>query len=138
INEYYALTNEKARHDNYLSGGILRSSTLAPLPYVIGNGINYYTQQNDAKKAELLPKLLEQVNSSYEKMHMPLEKDVLAALLNLYVAKGGKDLISPPIAEIANKNNGDFTPYLNKAFETSVFASKDKLIAFINNPDANV
>src|SRR5690606_4488771 len=37
INDYYALTNEKARHDNYLSGGILRSSTLAPLPYVIGN-----------------------------------------------------------------------------------------------------
>jgi len=138
INEYYALTNEKARHDNYLSGGILRSSTLAPLPYVIGNGINYYTQQNDAKKAELLPKLLEQVNSSYEKMHMPLEKDLLVALLNLYVAKGGKDLISPSIAEIANQSNGDFTTYLNKAFETSVFASKDKLIAFINNPDANV
>ena len=138
INEYYALTNENARHDNYLSGGILRSSSLAPIPYVIGNGINYYTQQNDAKKAELLPQLLEQVNSSYEKLHMPLEKDLLVALLNLYVAKGGKDLIAPSIAEIASKNNGDFTSYLNKAFETSIFADKEKLVAFINNPDAAV
>src|SRR5690606_25251237 len=91
-----------------------------------------------AKKAELLPQLLEQVNSSYEKLHMPLEKDLLVALLNLYVAKGGKDLIDPSIAEIASKNNGDFTSYLNKAFETSIFADKEKLVAFINNPDAAV
>src|SRR5690606_8469330 len=66
INEYYALTNEKARHDNYLSGGILRSSSLAPLPYVIGNGIAFYSQQNEAKQAELLPRLLEQINTSYD------------------------------------------------------------------------
>src|SRR5690606_30680099 len=44
----------------------------------------------------------------------------------------------PSIAEIASKNNGDFTSYLNKAFETSIFADKEKLVAFINNPDAAV
>src|SRR5690606_23245366 len=35
INAYYAATNEKARHDNYLIG-MLRSSTFAPLPYSLG------------------------------------------------------------------------------------------------------
>lgn len=136
INDYYAYTNEMARHDNYISGGILRSSSLAPLPYVIGNGITFYIQQNDAKKAEVLPKLLEQVNNSYEKLHMPLEKDLLIALLNLYVEKGGDELIAPEIAAIAKENNGDFTAYVNKAFETSIFADKAKLLAFIENPDA--
>lgn len=136
INDYYSYTNEMSRHDNYISGGILRSSSLAPLPYVIGNGISFYIQQNDAKKAELLPKLLEQVNNSYEKLYMPLEKDLLTALLNLYVQKGGDELIAPGIAEIAKENNGNFGPYLNSAFETSIFADKAKLLAFINNPDA--
>src|SRR5690606_36346512 len=133
INEYYAATNEKARHDNYITGGILRSSTLAPLPYVIGNGINFYIQQNDAKKAEMLPALMEKVNASYESMHMPLEKDLLIELLNLYIEKGGKEQVSQNIASLAN--NGDFTAFVNKAFESSIFASKDKLVAFINNPD---
>src|SRR5690606_37604668 len=136
INDYYAYTNEMARHDNYISGGILRSSSLAPLPYVIGNGISFYIQQNDAKKAELLPKLLEQVNNSYEKLHMPLEKDLLIELLNLYAEKGGEDLIAPGIAKIAKENNGDFTSYVNSAFEKSIFADQAKLLAFINNPDA--
>lgn len=136
INDYYAYTNEMARHDNYISGGILRSSSLAPLPYVIGNGLTFYIQQNDAKKAEVLPKLLEQVNNSYEKLHMPLEKDLLVELLNLYVEKGGDSLIAPDIAAIAKENNGDFTSYVNKAFETSIFADKAKLLAFIENPDA--
>lgn len=138
INEYYALTNEEARHDNYISGGILRSSSLAPLPYTLGNAINFYLQQNDAKKAELLPQLINQANSSYENLSMPVEKELLIALLNLYVEKGGKDLIAPYVAEIAKENNGDVTPYINKAFETSIFANQEKLIAFINNPNLEV
>src|SRR5690606_35126961 len=138
INEYYALTNEKARHDNYLSGGILRSSSLTPLPYVIGNGIIYYAQQNEAKRAELLPRLMEQVNSSYETMHMPLEKDLMIALFNLYAGKGGSEYVAPYTAQLASQNQGDFTSTINKAFETSVFASKEKLVNFINNPDTNV
>src|SRR5690606_9806395 len=138
INDYYTYTNEQARHDNYLSGGILRSSSVAPLPYIIGNGIIYYTQQNEAKKAELLPKLKNQVNSSYENLYMPLEKDVLIALLNLYAKKGGKNLIAPYIAELAKANNGDFSKDIDKAFQTSIFSSKEKLTNFINNPNPEI
>lgn len=136
INEYYASTNEKARHDNYLSAGVLRSSSLAPLPYVIGNGIAYYIEQNEAKRAEVLPKLMEQINASYDNMHMPLEKEMLIELLNLYAAKAGNNQVSPSIAALSN--NGDFTQFVNKAFESSIFVSKDKLVNFVNNPDAAI
>src|SRR5690606_18050110 len=47
IYSYYAETDEKARHDNYLSGGLLRSSALSPIPSIIGTGLVYYLQQND-------------------------------------------------------------------------------------------
>jgi len=136
INAYYASTNEKARHDNYLSAGVLRSSSLAPLPYVIGNGLAYYIEQNEAKRAEVLPKLMDQINASYESMHMPLEKEMLIELLNLYLAKGGENQVSPGIAALAS--NGDFTQFVDQAFETSVFSSREKLVSFVNNPDAAV
>lgn len=136
INEYYASTNEKARHDNYLSAGVLRSSSLAPLPYVIGNGIGYYIEQNEAKRAEVLPKLMEQINASYDNMHMPLEKEMLIELLNLYAVKAGNNQVSPSIAALSN--NGDFTQFVNKAFESSIFVSKDKLVNFVNSPDAAI
>src|SRR5690606_41128754 len=38
INAYYAATNEKARHDNYLMT-ILRTSNLAAIPYSFGNAL---------------------------------------------------------------------------------------------------
>jgi hypothetical protein len=136
INNYYASTNEKARHDNYLSAGVLRSSSLAPLPYVIGNGLAFYLEQNEAKRAEVLPKLMDQINASYENMHMPLEKEMLIELLNLYLSKGGQNQVSPGIAALAS--NGDFTKFVNQAFETSLFASKEKLVSFVNNPDAAI
>lgn len=135
INIYYQQTNEKARHDNYLSGGLLRSSALAPIPYIIGNSIVFYMQQNEAKKEELFPKLKEEIANRYEGLFMPLEKEMLATQLNLYFGKAGQDLIAPLVKEIGQKNNGDFTAYLNKVFEESIFKDGQSVISFLNNPD---
>src|SRR5690606_26235469 len=119
IYSYYAETDEKARHDNYLSGGLLRSSALSPIPSIIGTGLVYYLQQNDAKKAELLPKLEEEIKSRYQGLYIPLEIEMMIAQLNLYSQKGGNDLIAPYVAELAKSNQGDFTTYINEAFKTS-------------------
>lgn len=136
INAYYHETNEKARHDNYLSGGLLRSSALAPIPFVVGNALAFYIEQNDAKKAELLPKLKEDISNRYQGLFMPLEKEMLAAQLNLYANKGGKAYIAPLVAQLAQSNNGDFTAYVQDAFDNSIFKSEASLLSFLNNPDA--
>ncbi|HLW15457.1 MAG TPA: S46 family peptidase [Flavobacteriaceae bacterium] len=135
IYEYYAATNEKSRHNNYLMGGLLRASALAPLPYVIGSGINQYLEQNEKGQEAMLPRLKEGVDSRYDKLHMNVEQAVLAAQLNLYYAKGGKDLISPYVAELGKKENGDFTNYIAEAFKTSIFRSKESASEFLDNPD---
>ncbi|GEM65657.1 peptidase S46 [Sphingobacterium faecium NBRC 15299] len=133
INAYYASTNEKARHDNYLSG-MLRSSTLAALPYSIGNGLDMYVKSNEAKRKELLPRLQAAIASGYEKMHLPLEEDVLIDELNLYAKKGGN--IAPYISELASKNNNDLTSYVREAIKNSIFASEERLNNFLSNPTA--
>ncbi|AIM35902.1 peptidase S46 [Sphingobacterium sp. ML3W] len=133
INDYYASTNEKARHDNYLSG-MLRSSSLAALPFSIGNGLDIYVKSNEAKRQELLPKLQAAISSGYEKLYLPLEEDVLIDELNLYAKKGGN--IAPYVAELANQNNNDLSSYVSEAIKNSVFASEERLNNFLENPTA--
>lgn len=133
INDYYAKTNEKARHDNFLTG-LLRSSTFAALPYSLGQALVQYAQANEAKRSEMRPRLNAFLADNYDKAYMPLEVDVLADELNLYAAKGGN--IAPYIREMASKNNGNFQADVQKAFDNSIFGSKAKMDAYLNAPDA--
>lgn len=132
INEYYAKTNEKARHDNYLTG-MMRSSTFASLPYSLSSALQQYASLDQAKRAELATRLQAFINDNYDKAYMPLEVDVLADELNLYAAKAGN--IAPYIREMANKNNGNFQADVQQAFDNSIFGSKAKLEAYLKNPD---
>lgn len=133
INAYYAATNEKAKHDNYLIG-MLRSSTFAPLPYSLGNALKQYAAANEKGRADMLPRLENGIAETYEKIYLPLEIDVLSDELNLYAAKAGH--IAPYIQELASKNNGNFNTDIQTAFDQSIFGSADKLNSFLVNPSA--
>jgi len=135
INKYYAATNEKSRHDNYLTS-VLRNSNFGAGPASLGQSIEYFVAQNDAKKAEVLPKLQEQINAGYEGLYLPLERDVLIAELNLYNKKSGYP-VAPFVAELAKTNNGDFTKFVDEAFASSIFTSKEKVEAFLKNPNVD-
>lgn len=136
IHDYYVETDDKARHDNYLSGGLLRSSALAPIPYIVGNGLSAYIDQSN--NAGLTAKLKQDIANRYQGLYMPLEKEMLIAQLNLYAKKGGEGLIAPYVAELAKSNNGDFTTYINNAFQTSIFKDEESVLLFIDNPNAEV
>lgn len=133
INAYYAATNEKARHDNYLIG-MLRSSTFAPLPYSLGNALKQYAEANEKGRADMLPRLEAGITETFEDLYIPLEIDVLSAELNLYAQKAGN--IAPYIQELAANNNGNFQSDIQAAFNESIFASLDKLKSFLINPSA--
>src|SRR5690606_32705488 len=134
INDYYQQTNLKARHDNYLVG-LLRSSTFAALPYSLGNALAYYVSQNDAKRKEVAGQITANLGSTYDNLHIPLERDVLAALLNLYAEKATEGGIPPYVDSLYESHNHDLLPYIDAAFETSLFASRDRVDAFLANPD---
>jgi len=135
INSYYTATNEKARHDNYLTG-LLRSATFAALPYSLGNPLKQYAEANEAKRKELLPRFEAALADTYEKLYLPLEMDVLTDELNLYNAKAGN--IDPYIQQLAQQNNGRFDGLVKEVFAKSIFGSKEKLEDFLANPSANV
>ena len=136
INNYYSKTNEKARHDNYLIG-LLRTSTFAVLPYSLGRGLQAYVNANEGGRTAMLPELEEAVNESYKTLYLPLEKDVLAAQLNLYATKSKGYAIAPYIDEVGKSTNYDYMPFVNNAFNASLFATKEKVMAWLHNPDAD-
>ncbi len=134
INNYYSKTNEKARHDNYLVG-MLRTSAFAANPYSIGRGLEQYAAANEAKRAEMAPDFKAYIDEVYATLYEPIEKDVLAAQLNLYATKSTGYEIAPLVAKIGKENNYNYTSYINDAFAKSIFASKDKLEAWMANPN---
>ncbi|POY41287.1 peptidase S46 [Flavobacterium alvei] len=133
INDYYAKTNLKARHDNYLSQ-LMRTATYGSAPANLGNSLLYYFNENEAKRAEVLPKINALIESVYGKFYAPLEKDVLIAQLNLYTSKGAEFGLSPMISKLKEDNKGDFATVVNEAVFKSIFASKETVLAFLNNP----
>lgn len=133
INDYYRETNLKARHDNYLTQ-LLRTSSYATGPANLGNALIAYYKENDAKKAEMLPKINALVESIYGEFYAPLEKDVLTAQLNLYASKAAEYGLASEVAKMKAANNGDFTADVAKAAEISYFTNKEKVLAFLADP----
>jgi hypothetical protein len=137
INNYYSKTNEKARHDNYLVG-MLRTSAYAALPYSLGRGLEAYANADEAGRKGMQADIQAYIDEVYATIYEPLEKDVLAAQLNLYATKSTGYEVAPLVAKIAKENNNNFTNYVNDAFAKSIFGSKAKVEAFLANPDVNV
>ncbi|HEU0137374.1 MAG TPA: S46 family peptidase [Flavobacterium sp.] len=137
INTYYNQTNLKARHDNYLQQ-LMRTAIYGQMPAVLGNSIIAYTKENDAKRAEMLPKINDMIEGFFTDFHAPLEKDVLEAQLELYAAKGAEYGLSTMTADLNRKNGGDFSEFVDAATARSIFTSREKVEAFLKNPTAEM
>ncbi|MEZ4787353.1 MAG: S46 family peptidase [Flavobacterium haoranii] len=135
INAYYKLTNEKARHDNYLMT-MIRTSSMVMLPRRLGRQFVNYAKTEPSKREALKEGLKAQIEEAYSGMYLPAEKDILVGQLGLYAQKAGYTL-SPIVDEQLKANNGDFTNYVNAIFELSLFGSKEKALAFLDFPNLN-
>ena len=132
INKFYAMTNEKSRHDNYLQQ-LFRTSAFGTVSRTLGKQLDFFAKADAAKRAELAPGILETANEMFKELHIPAEKDILAAQLSLYAKKAGYTL-APMVEKLAKENNGDFTKYVNAAFDLSIFTSVDRIKAFLDLP----
>ncbi len=133
INKYYDMTNEKSRHDNYLQQ-LFRTSAFGTISRSLGRQLEMYTKADAAKRTEMAPAIEEMANEMFKELHIPAEKDILAAQLALYAKKAGYAL-APTVEKLAKENNGDFTNYVVSAFDTSIFTSIEKIKTYLANPN---
>ncbi len=133
INNFYALTNEKSRHDSYLNQ-LFRTSSFGTIGRTMGRQLENFAKADEAKRKELAPKILDIANGMFKEMHLPAEKDILTAQLKLYATKSVGFDIAPEVAKIAKANNNDFSSFVNGVFENSILTSNEKIKDFLANP----
>lgn len=134
INKYYALTNEKARHDNYLQQ-LFRTSAFGTIGRSLGRQLDIYVKADPAKRAEMAPIITEMADGMFKKLYLPAEKDILAAQLKLYATKSKGYAIAPAVEKIGAANNYDYSKYVNAALDLSILTSKERVIAFLDLPN---
>ncbi len=137
LNAYYSATNEKARHDNYLTT-MMRTSAMVGLPNRISKNVEEFISLPKAKQALELDGFKNFIAERYSGVNQELEKEMLAKQLDLYAKRNQDYPISKYVETISNEYNGDFTAYVNKIFATSIFASASSLDAFLEKPSKKV
>ena len=89
-------------------------------------------EKEDIKAAA--EKMQGSVDAFFKDYDMPLDQDVTAALLGLFYKNIPSNLMPSEILRIGQENNGDFTAYVAKAFEKSVFTDKARLEKWMQKP----
>nr|WP_294774184.1 S46 family peptidase [uncultured Flavobacterium sp.] len=133
INKFYALTNEKSRHDNYLQQ-LFRTTSFGTISRTLGRQLDAYVKADATKRAQMAPAIEEMATEMYKELYIPAEKDLLAAQLKVYATKSTGYAIAPMVKKIGDENNNDFNKYVNAAFDMSIFTSLERIKAFLVIP----
>ncbi|MCQ2309303.1 MAG: S46 family peptidase [Bacteroidales bacterium] len=97
--------------------------------------INKLINEKGSKEeiANLAEGLKDRAEAFFKDYDMPLDRDVTAALLNLYY-KDITKYVPDMMEKLGAKNGGDFTAWVEAAFEKSVFTDKDRLEKWLAKP----
>lgn len=135
INNYYALTNVKSAHDNYLMM-LLRSSSFATVSRGLGRQLSTYAKADEKKQIEMREDLLAAFKEFYAELYLPAEVDVLIAQMDLYAAKGKAFGLPAMVQRLAEQ--GELSTYVKEAFDKSIFRSFASIQEFIDGPNADM
>ena len=130
LNNFYSATNDKSRHDNYLSI-LVRNSEYAGISRGLGAQLMAYAKADAAKRSSMKADLTAAINEFFETTYGPAEMDVLINGLDLYAAKANYELangVASMYADGSSKNE------VRAMFAMSILASKNGMLAFLEAP----
>ena len=130
LNNFYSATNDKSRHDNYLSI-LVRNSEYAGISRGLGAQLMAYAKADAAKRSTMKADLTAAINEFFETTYGPAEMDVLINGLDLYAAKANYELangVASMYADGSSKNE------VRAMFAMSILASKNGMLAFLEAP----
>jgi hypothetical protein len=130
INNYYAATNDKSRHDNYLSI-LFRNSEYAAISRGLGAQLMAYAKADAAKRNNMKADLTAAINEFFETTYGPAELDILINGLNLYAAKANYELVNGVSTMYAD---GSCANEIRAMFAMSILVSKNGMLAFLEAP----
>ena len=130
LNNYYSATNDKSRHDNYLSI-LFRNSEYAAISRGMGAQLMAYAKADATKRAAMKADLIAAINEFFETTYGPAEMDILINGLNLYAAKANYELANGVAAMYAD---GSTANEVRAMCAMSILVSKNGMLAFLEAP----
>ncbi|MFJ1432020.1 S46 family peptidase [Capnocytophaga canimorsus] len=134
MQNYFEKTNQYSADRNYLMS-LLRATNFATVPNTIALQLQRLEQLPKEQQTALLERF-KNLSAIYDEMHIPTEKAILTDGLTLYASKAAN--VSQDVKQIYTDYQGDFKKFVEEAFGKSIFASKEKYIQFLENPDAKI
>ncbi len=130
LNNFYSATNDKSRHDNYLSI-LFRNSEYAAISRGMGAQLMAYAKADASKRAAMKADLIAAINEFFETTYGPAEMDILINGLNLYAAKANYELANGVAAMYAD---GSTANEVRAMCAMSILVSKNGMLAFLEAP----
>jgi hypothetical protein len=91
--------------------------------------------EDGEQKAQMLDELKEQVESFFKDYNKPTDVKITKALFKDFIENVNAEYYPECFAQIDSLYNGDINKFTDNIFATSMFCNKEKLDAYLENPD---
>lgn len=122
----------------YLGEVVFQGAEILPLAYGY-QALDKVLQNKESKPEEIkaaADPLKDKLDDYFKNYNLATDQKLLGSLLQIYYNDIPKEQQAPIFREIESKYKGNFDKYAEEVFERSVFATKEKLTAFLENPSA--
>lgn len=133
--ESFATTDKTAKAMTYVNE-VVFASEIVVLSYRASQLYRTLSTEDVSQEAVDAAKaaLMSRAEKHFKDYNQSTDRKITTALFEMYSKDVKPEMQSPKFREMAAKSKGDFTKEVNKMFDKSVFASKESLEAFLENP----
>lgn len=127
IKSYYQEVSDRNVEKNYVSQ-FLRNAKYLGIAFRLGAILNTYTAQTSEGQTSMKAKITSELDNYYDKFNPQLEAEMIGAMAELYQKEVNKEIAIPAMLSINPKE-------LPNIVTSSIFANKESVVAFLNNPN---
>ena len=139
LEKVYTNRAEEKKALSYMSECMLRGTEIIDMGARSFKLLDVLKAENKDAIDKSVEKLKDQLDAMYKDYSKVMDHEVFGTMLKLYYSEIAKEF-HPGFFEdvVLKKFNGDFKKYADFVFSKSMFTSKEKLEAFLDNPKAKV
>ncbi len=93
-----------------------------------------HDKADDEAIRKAVDKLRPDVEAYFKNYSMELDRDVTTALLDLFYKDVPATLMPSEVLKLGQKSNGDFSSFISKAFEKSIFTDQKRMENWLDKP----
>jgi len=134
---YEVLTRTEIARTYFVEGAVQGSEALvSTLPYMMQ--LRGLLESNPEGADEMIAELRGGLDVFFKDYNRALDLEMLATTIGMYYHNVDADQLPESIKEVGAKYKGDFTKWATKAFDKSIFDTREELEAFLDAPSAKV